>query len=978
MRKFLSNHFFSLVIGLVVVLLFITNYLPGTFLSGWDNLQTELSPWLAVKRAFWGVWQEYQSFGLTAGMGHPADLVRAVFLWLVSLVLPISVIRYFFHFLMVLIGGWGMFQLLKISGFDKDKKELAFFGSLFYILNFGTLQIVFLPFESFSVFLGFLPWEIWIFLKIINSQKKNKKDWFLLFLINFLATPQGLSQQLFLVYILTLGLIALSAFLKERGWPTAKKLIWPITVVLLINIFWLLPQIYFLKNNGSVIKEAKINQLATEDIFYTNLEKGNFKDFLLMQGFFYNRLGKNNQPLFAVWKAYRESWPIKILIYLISSISILGLFSKSRFRREFLLGYSLVVLALLNNVFPFNFINSLIRNNSLVNQIFRSPFTKFIIPYALFTSYFFTCGLNLIVNWSQKNKSIKSVLSSGLIIFIGASLFFVALPSFRGYFVSPEMKVKIPKDYFELIAFFKKEDKNKRIALLPEYTFWGWFYHNWGYDGSGFLWYGIEQPIVSRTFDVWSPKSESYFWEMKMALEAEDLTKLEKILQKYEIDFLVLDKSLLPVAATTEGMQTDRTESLLAKSQLVVLNRKWQNLSLYQVKQEEKANNFISLVSNLPNVGPEVKVMTEDTAYQKIGDYKTDKSSKFDFYYPFLDLTSQIKVMGEEWELSETKNDFLVEAKLEFDPSDYRLSEEKIGRNVLINDGEKLEEKMILTRFLIEDGLALAVFNKELLVNTLLRNVEVKDCEFPEKKAKSEMVKDSLKVTSKNGADGCFSYSFPRLSQNEGYLVKFTSQNLSGRKLFLYLFDTTKKQSYFEDRLLSGDQYYLIAPRFRYGIGYSLNFRNNSYKGIASINQLDGLEIYLLPHQEIKEFKLTKKGIQILSSVFSRDFEVKKESYYLYQAKINKSSFDGDLILWQAFDKGWIAWEGGMFLGKKLPHVLINNWANGWELPITDHRSPVTVYLFYWPQLLEYFGFLLLLIVPVVIWKTDFQTKLDN
>ena len=323
MRKLIKKHFFSLIIALIVGLLFLTNYRPGTFLSGWDNLQTELYPWLAVKRAFWGVWQEYQSFGLTAGMGHAADLVRAVFLWLVSFVLPTSLIRYFFHFLMVLVGGWGMFRLLKLTGFEEEKEKLAFLGALFYLLNFGTLQIMFLPFESFSVFLGFLPWEIWIFLKIIDDQKREKKDWWLFFLINFLATPQGVSQQLFLVYLLILGLIAFSVLLKKIGWLTVKRLIAPIFMVLAINSFWLLPQLYFLKTSGSVVKEAKINQLATEDLFYSNLEKGNLKDFFLMQGFFYDRLDKNNQPLFAAWKTYRESLPISILIYFLGLVVVL-------------------------------------------------------------------------------------------------------------------------------------------------------------------------------------------------------------------------------------------------------------------------------------------------------------------------------------------------------------------------------------------------------------------------------------------------------------------------------------------------------------------------------------------------------------------------------------------------------------------------------------------------------------------------------
>ena len=59
---------------------------------GWDNLQTELYPFLAVKRAFYSVWQEYQGLGVLAGNAHSADIVRQIFTFLASSILPINLI----------------------------------------------------------------------------------------------------------------------------------------------------------------------------------------------------------------------------------------------------------------------------------------------------------------------------------------------------------------------------------------------------------------------------------------------------------------------------------------------------------------------------------------------------------------------------------------------------------------------------------------------------------------------------------------------------------------------------------------------------------------------------------------------------------------------------------------------------------------------------------------------------------------------
>ncbi|MEJ2276721.1 MAG: hypothetical protein P8Y70_03075, partial [Candidatus Lokiarchaeota archaeon] len=64
---------------------------------------------------------------------------------------------------------------------------------------------------------------------------------------------------------------------------------------------------------------------------------------------------------------------------------------------------------------------------------------------------------------------------------------------------------------FELYEFFGKAPKQARVAFFPVQTFWGWNFYSWNYRGSGFLWYGIEQPILDRAFDVWSKHNEDYY-----------------------------------------------------------------------------------------------------------------------------------------------------------------------------------------------------------------------------------------------------------------------------------------------------------------------------------------------------------------------------------------------------------------------------------------------------------------------------------
>mgnify|MGYP001583817530 CR=1 len=41
-------------------------------------------------------------------------------------------------------------------------------------------------------------------------------------------------------------------------------------------------------------------------------------------------------------------------------------------------------------------------------------------------------------------------------------------------------------------------------------------------------------------------------------------------------------------------------------------------------------------------------------------------------------------------------------------------------------------------------------------------------------------------------------------------------------------------------------------------------------------------------------------------------------------------------------------------------HVLVNNWSNGWSFDSAQDKKLTTIYLVFWPQVLEFIGFALL------------------
>jgi len=118
-------------------------------------------------------------------------------------------------------------------------------------------------------------------------------------------------------------------------------------------------------------------------------------------------------------------------------------------------------------------------------------------------------------------------------------------------------------------------------------------------------------------------------------------------------------------------------------------------------------------------------------------------------------------------------------------------------------------------------------------------------------------------------------------------------------------------------------------------------------------------------------------------------------AYYRVQVTSDKrqvtSSESATLILSQSYDEGWKAWEINTnnpiiklsnnpmktWLFETIPflfgteikeHVMVNNWANAWLLPSEQESNTSslarpaerTIVLFFWPQMLEYLGFVLL------------------
>lgn len=853
----------KIILAIALLAIFITNYIPGSWLIGWDNLVPELNIWANLKRSVFAVWQEYQGLGLVGGMGHATDIIRQLIILPLTYILPTNIIRYLCHFSMIVLGTFGTYNFLK--NLLKLKKTPSFLGSLFYLLNFGTIQIFWPPFESFTNFWGFFPWLIYSFLTLLKKQ--DKKSWRRFLIVNILAIPCFYLQTVFVVYILSL-VCFWTAFLIANRKEKIKKTAKPFFIILFVNLFWLLPFGYFLATSLQNPTLAKMNQMTSEETFLRNQNRGNIADFALLRGYYYD-FPDGEIPLMAVWHGHFSRLAVLVIGYSLSILVAIGLgyylLSFKKRKNPILIGtffiFFLCTIALLSATPPFSWLNYLLRQSPFINQVFRSPFTKFIVPTAFTFSIFFALGTSFI---TSKIKKLNKYVAIGFCLVTLSLMLFYSLPVFRGNFIYSRMKVELPQQYLQLINYFKEKPKTARIANLPQGNFWGWTFYRWGYRGSGFLWYGIEQPIVDRAFDVWSLKNEAYYNDINYALQNQDLNLLETIFDKYLIEYVIFDDNVYYPGEKVYAQQALTTKQLLEKSSRLKKVKGFDNISVYQFDKETSP-------------------------------YLTNSIA--DVYLP-------------------NKNNYQILANL--------------SKQVPLENSE------------------LKRCNTTLAGVTSMNKVNQQGTEF----IRLESIHD----------DACLAWWLSDLNISQGWQVEVTYRSVKGHPPLVSAHDGQENYKFFHDKLKVSKDWQtvkLVIPAYNTNQkGIAFSFSSISYNQFPSVNDISKLAFTPIVFDNL----LANNSLQRTSIETKSNIWIHKSFIPENIANLNKRY----LVLPQSYDKGWLAFY---FDKNKLTffknHILINNWANGWETN-SENLSEKTVYFVFWPQILEFVGFISLF--SVFIW----------
>ncbi len=661
MKKFLKRLFKNLksnlpLLGVILVALIIAfqNIKPNTYYSGWDNIHAEFDLTRYARQVFFGAWLEHQSLGAPAAQAHLSEIPRLPILFLLQTILPPNLVRYVFIFTMYLIGGVGTYLYLNNIWLKNKtsnlKKWLASLGGIFYLLHILTLQQFYISFEMFMVQFSFLPFLLMAIHKL--AKKTNIKHILIFILVQLLIAPSGHTSTVFYLAVLLSMLYGFFIKFKKIKFLTAIKFSFLIGFLSFVaNAYWILPNLYYSFHNSQYVQQSRDNQLFGPESVWSIREASSFKQLLTGTHYLFNWRDYSFQDqkfdlIFNEWENHLSNPVTSLILGSLGAITFLGLFitlydKKIGYKRFAIVLYYLFCLIFIwIDLFPTSVILDKLYESGSFLEAFRNPFTKLSILYSFISVILFTQTLAFFASlFKKKNKKLLKLIIPVILI----AIIYSAWPSFQGHFISEKLRIKYPQEYWQMFDYLKTRDQNLRILQLPQLSHAGWVYHDWsfiepgnGYQGMGFIPFGVSQPVVNRDSDRWIETSDFFYHELKYALDTQSVDLLNNVLTKYNIDIIIIDETKIDPA---KKYDYERNHQLITQAKLT---KTWEKnfLTIYE-RNSHSQDQELLVPESLNFVSGKTDRVRADYIHQDQNNYVLINDQIANTLYPFSDLSTK-------------------------------------------------------------------------------------------------------------------------------------------------------------------------------------------------------------------------------------------------------------------------------------------------------------------------------------------------
>lgn len=655
----LKTHFPLLAVVAVALLVVATNLQLNSWYSGWDNLHGEFDLWRYTYQVLGGAWLEHQGLGAPMNLAHLAEISRLPFLWLLSVLVPQNLIRISFIFFMYVLGGINMYLYLSQAWLSKNAGQFKFWlaalGGILYLLHLLTLQQFYIAFEMFTIQFAFLP----LLLLVIHRFTKTLTAKTILFFagLQLLLAPSGHTPTNFYLAVLASQLYGFCLVLPQ-GWFKALKTAVLIGILTLaMNSYWIVPNLYYTLHDARYVQESHDNRLFAPESVSSIREAGTWANFLQSRHYLfewrdYNFATQQLEFIFNDWQAHLHQ---PLIVFLLSAIGVLtvgGLIllvvdkKRGPKRWAIILIYLGCAGFIWMGLFPTGFIFEQLYKSGAFTEAFRNPFTKLSIIYAVVSVVLFVTSVESLLGWVSRRQlasQVTNLLGSSLIAVVVGGIILTAWPAFQGHFISEKLQVVYPNQYQQMFNYLKTRDQQLRILPLPQLNHAGWEYYDWqflgkgnGYQGMGFYFFGVPQPVLHRDSDRWVEASDFFYHELKFALDSQDVPAFERVVAKYQVDLILIDETRVE-----PGRVIDFTaQHALAKE--AGFSVAWQTdfLSIYE-KIAPSAGSKLFIPATISQVKTNAQRVIVDQAYQDVGPYLSVSDTQAQVIYPFADLLTK-------------------------------------------------------------------------------------------------------------------------------------------------------------------------------------------------------------------------------------------------------------------------------------------------------------------------------------------------
>jgi len=680
-----------LVITAISFVVAILNMPPGSYFAGWDNILAELNFGRYANQIFFGAWMEYQGLGAPAIQAHLAEIPRLPFLWISQLLLPTNLVRYSQIFVPFWLGGIGMYLYLIRIWLPKTNGGVAFkhrtwylpllatIGALFYQLHLFTVQQFYIAFEMFAIQFGLLPFAFLSLHWLLDKQSSQKTTLAVrglaFFVIQLLLAPSAHTPTVFYLGTLFLLLYSFIYALPQGLIKSARRAFLIGCLIFFSHSYWIVPNVYYSLEHSNYFSESRNVALFSPETYWSVKEASTWDHFFANTHYLFKwqdySFEKNQYELiFQEWIDHLDRPLIFVLSSFLTFLTLVGLLlSLFRFKRDansslrlaissiFIFTISLIWI----DLFPTKVLIEWLFQFEEILTIFRNPFTKLSIILTFSAAVLFTHSLaemnNLIQHLQQRvNGILADKLRHLQFIFpllVVSVIGMVSAPVFQGQLLNEKLRVTFPPQYDQLSTFLSTQPETARILQLPQRTHAGWEFYDWrtfvkappgatpSYQGMGFYFFGFGQPFLARDFDRWVDTSDFFYHELKYALDRHDPNQLDKILDKYEVDFIVIDETRIDPFRSLDYQESH--ELVLGAGLAKIWHKDF--LSVYQTstKNQSADTSTFLIPESIALVDQQSSRWRYDSIFHTLGDYIVATLASEQerlFSLPFADLAS--------------------------------------------------------------------------------------------------------------------------------------------------------------------------------------------------------------------------------------------------------------------------------------------------------------------------------------------------